>query len=143
MSGKAGARPLFCFSDDRTILYRRFLAHARHASDGKVKTVKTLRYIAFNFVTEQKFTAASSDKERTYVFLSLFASRRTTGIVRDFGDGMSHTVPTFEDYVLASYHPRLDLADHTEYLVKNLTEREYSFFHHRDMRDEATDERKF
>ena len=59
------------------------------------------------------------------MFLSLIASRRTTGIVRDSGDGVSLL---FVDYAPASYHPRLYLADHTEYLMQNLTEREYSFF---------------
>ncbi len=54
--------------------------------------------------------------------LSLYASGKTTGLVLDSGDGVSHAVPVFQGFAIPNSIRRIDVAgrDVTEYLQQQL-----------------------
>lgn len=61
--------------------------------------------------------------------LSLYASGRTTGVVLDAGDGVSHAVPVYEGFAMPSSIRRIDVAgrDVTEYMQTLLRKSGYVF----------------
>jgi actin-related protein len=61
--------------------------------------------------------------------LSLYASGRTTGVVLDAGDGVSHAVPVFQGFTVPNSIRRIDVAgrDVTEYLQTLLRKSGYVF----------------
>lgn len=61
--------------------------------------------------------------------LSLYASGRTTGVVLDAGDGVSHAVPVYQGFTVPNSIRRIDVAgrDVTEYMQTLLRKSGYVF----------------
>lgn len=91
-------------------------------------------------LTESPFTSRKSREETAELFfetfgvpslclmtqsvLTLYSSGRTTGLVMDSGDSVTHTVPIYEGYMIPHAVNRLNLGgrDVTNYLQRILTE---------------------
>lgn len=65
----------------------------------------------------------------TQALLSLMAEGKSTGLVFDSGDGVSHVIPVVDGYIFQHAIQRLNLAGRhiTNYLVKLMTLRGYAF----------------
>lgn len=65
----------------------------------------------------------------TQAVLALYASGRTTGLVVDSGDGVTHVVVVYDGYSIKHATSRMDVAGRnlTEYLQKHLAEDGYNF----------------
>ena len=65
----------------------------------------------------------------TQAVLALYGSGRTTGVIVDSGDGVTHVVVVYDGYCIEPATARMDVAGRTltEYLQKNLTEDGYHF----------------
>merc|ERR1712137_562506 len=61
--------------------------------------------------------------------MSLYSAGRTTGLVVDAGDGVSHTVPVFEGFSLPHAVEKMEVAGRvlTEWMQKLLLEQGHSF----------------
>jgi actin, other eukaryote len=82
------------------------------AMNPKRNREKMLQIMFENFQVPAVYVAVQA-------ILSLYASGRTTGVVLDCGDGVSHTVPVFEGYAIRHAINRLNIAgrDITDYLA--------------------------
>jgi len=77
--------------------------------------------------------------------LALYASGRTTGLIVDSGDGVTHTVPVYEGFSLPFGTQKIDLAgkDLTLYLQRLLSQSGYDFSNSSDREEiEKIKERK-
>ena len=65
----------------------------------------------------------------TQAKLTLYCEALQTGIILDSGDGVTHCIPIFEDFILPQNIKRLDIAGRhiTEYLIKLLQMKGYAF----------------
>ncbi|CAH8654158.1 unnamed protein product [Schistosoma haematobium] len=115
------------WGDMEKIWYHTFYKGLRAATE---KHPVLLREVSLNPKANREMTRIMSETfntpgtcAATQTLLSLCTSGRTTGIVLNLGDGVTHTVPIYEDYALPYTVLRLDLAGRVlaDFMMKILT----------------------
>lgn len=103
-----------CFYNELRVSPNAHNAHLTEAPQNPKKNREKMTQIMFETFEVPNFYISIQ------AVLSLYASGRTTGIVVDSGDGVTHTVPIYDGYSLPAAVQRIDLAgrDLTEWMVK-------------------------
>jgi len=88
----------------------------------KANREKMIQIMFENFEVQNAYVAIQA-------VMSLYAAGRTTGLVVDSGDGVSHTVPVFEGFMIPHAVEKMEIAGRvlTNYLQKLLLEEGHSF----------------
>ena len=93
------------------------------ATNSKQNREKLLSVMFDTFKVQNFYVAAQA-------VLSLYATGRTTGIVCDCGEAVSHTVPIFEGYSMPHAIQRVNLAGNalTDYLIRILMDSQINLY---------------